>query len=89
MSQTFTFDLRGQKLDVTIGERATGDFTASYLSLMGLGEILSDADVTYSPAPPKQYVAAGSALNSLVDRDAEPDAALPGGRRQRPRLPGP
>ena len=38
--QTFTFDLRGQKVAVTIGERATGDFTASYLSLMGLGEIL-------------------------------------------------
>ena len=66
LSQTFTFDLRGQKLAVTIGERATGDFTASYLSLMGLGEILSDADVTYSPAPPKQYVEPASALNSLV-----------------------
>ena len=41
-SQTFTFDLRGQKLNVTVGERMTGDFTASYLSLMGLGEILGD-----------------------------------------------
>jgi Hydrazine synthase alpha subunit middle domain len=66
LSQTFTFDLRGQKLAVTIGERATGDFTASYLTLMGLGEILSDADVTYSPAPPKQYIEPASALNSLV-----------------------
>jgi hypothetical protein len=41
-SQTFVFDLRGQKLNVTVGERMTGDFTASYLSLMGLGEILGD-----------------------------------------------
>ena len=87
MSQTFVFDLRGQKLTVTIGERATGDFTASYLSLMGLGEILSDADVTYMPAPPKQYVEPASAHEQPGDQDAEPDAALPGGRRQRPRLP--
>ena len=41
-SQTFIFDLRGQKLNVTVGERMTGDFTASYISLMGLGEILGD-----------------------------------------------
>ncbi|HVV51423.1 MAG TPA: hypothetical protein VHO06_17265, partial [Polyangia bacterium] len=40
--QTFVFDLRGQKMNVTVGERMTGDFTASYLSLMGLGEILGD-----------------------------------------------
>jgi hypothetical protein len=86
--QTFVFDLRGQKVNVTIGERATGDFTASYLSLMGLGEILSDADVTYIPAPPKQYVEAGSAMNSLVVADAEPDAALPVGQHQRSRLCG-
>ena len=52
-SQTFIFDLRGQKLDVTVGERMTGDFTASYLSLMGLGEILGDDVVTDRPAPPK------------------------------------
>jgi hypothetical protein len=40
--QTFVFDLRGQKLNVTVGERMTGDYTASYISLMGLGEILGD-----------------------------------------------
>ena len=27
-SQTFVFDLRGQKVDVTVGERMTGAFTA-------------------------------------------------------------
>ncbi|HXU05510.1 MAG TPA: hypothetical protein VN903_31340, partial [Polyangia bacterium] len=77
MSQTFTFDLRGQKVDVMIGERATGDFTASYLSLMGLGEILSDTDVTYTPAPPKEYVAAGSAMNSLVVKMMNPVQRFP------------
>jgi hypothetical protein len=77
MSQTFTFDLRGQKLNVTIGERATGDFTASYISLMGLGEIIGDADVTYSPAPPKQYVAAPSARDSLVVQMLNPVQRFP------------
>jgi hypothetical protein len=77
VSQTFTFDLRGQKVNVMIGERATGDFTASYLSLMGLGEILSDADVTYDPAPPKQYVEAGSARDSLVVQMMNPAQRYP------------
>jgi hypothetical protein len=76
-TQTFTFDLRGQKVDVMIGERATADFTASYLSLMGLGEILSDADVTYIPAPPKQYVEAGSARDSLVIQMLNPVQRFP------------
>jgi len=75
--QTFVFDLRGQKVNVTIGERATGDFTASYLSLMGLGEILSDADVTYIPAPPKQYVEGGSAMGSRVVRMLNPVQRFP------------
>jgi len=77
LMQKFIFDLRGQKVAVTIGERATGDFTASYLSLMGLGEILSDADVTYVPAPPKEYVAAGSAMNSLVVKMMNPVQRFP------------
>ena len=57
----------------------TGDFTASYISLMGLGEILGDDDVTVrSPAPPKR-VRGGRRrrMDSLVDPDAEPAAALP------------
>jgi hypothetical protein len=77
VEQTFVFDLRGQKVNVTIGERATGDFTASYLSLMGLGEILSDADVTYIPAPPKQYVEPVSAMNSLVVKMMNPVQRFP------------
>ena len=49
--QTFIFDLRGEKLNVTVGERMTGDFTASYLSLMGLGEILGEDVVTITTPP--------------------------------------
>jgi hypothetical protein len=77
MTQTFVFDLRGQKVDVMIGERATGDFTASYLTLMGLGEILSDADVTFSPAPPPQYVEPASALTSALIRKLNPMQRFP------------
>jgi len=77
MSQKFVFDLRGQKVAVTIGERATGDFTASYLTLMGLGEILSDADVTYDPAPPKEYIKAPEAMNSLVIKMMNPVQRFP------------
>jgi hypothetical protein len=76
LSQTFVFDLRGQKLEVTIGERATGDFTASYISLMGLGEILSDAEVTVDPIP-KQYVEPVSAMDSLVIRMLNPVQRFP------------
>jgi hypothetical protein len=77
MSQTFTFDLRGQKLDVMVGKRATGDFTASYISLMGLGEILSDTDVTYTPAPPPSYVSPASARDSLVIQMLNPVQRFP------------
>jgi hypothetical protein len=77
MSQTFTFDLRGQKVTVTIGERASGDFTASYLTLMGLGEMIGDTDVTYTPAPPPSYVEAPSAMDSLVVRMLNPVQRYP------------
>jgi hypothetical protein len=65
-SQTFVFDLRGQKLNVTVGERMTGDFTASYLSLMGLGEILGDDVVSVTGTPPNYVVAASAETSSLM-----------------------
>jgi hypothetical protein len=76
MSQMFVFDLRGQKVNVMIGERATGDFTASYLSLMGLGEIISDAEVTFDP-PPTEYVVPASARDSLVIQKLNPPQRFP------------
>ena len=57
--QTFTFDLRGQKVPSRSASATTGDFTASYISLMGLGEILGDADVMIDAGAAKQYVDAG------------------------------
>jgi hypothetical protein len=65
-SQTFVFDLRGQKLNVTVGEKMTGDFTASYLSLMGLGEILGDDVVQITGTPPNYVVAAAAEVSSLM-----------------------
>jgi hypothetical protein len=65
-SQTFVFDLRGTKLPVTVGERMSTDFTASYLSLMGLGEILGDDVVSITGTPPNYVHAASAETSSLI-----------------------
>ncbi|HXJ21711.1 MAG TPA: hypothetical protein VMT03_15915 [Polyangia bacterium] len=74
--QTFVFDLRGQKLNVTVGERMTGDYTASYLSLMGLGEILGDDVVSITGTPPN-YVVAGAAEASPLMMLLNPPQRFP------------
>jgi len=76
-SQTFTFDLRGQKLVVMVGERASGDYSASYISMMGLGEMIGDDSVTYTPAPPPQYVVPASAKDSMVIHMLNPVQRFP------------
>ena len=40
-------------------------------------DLLSDADVTYIPAPPKQYVEPASAMNSLVVKMMNPVQRFP------------
>jgi hypothetical protein len=77
-SQTFTFNLTGDKLNVIVGEMMTGDFTQSYLSLMGLGEILGE-DVVEITGDYKQngYVQAGSAKDSLVIQMLNPPQQFP------------
>jgi hypothetical protein len=64
--QTFVFDLRDQKVDVTVGSRMTSNFTASYLSLMGLGEILGDDVVSITGTPPNYVQAASAETSSLI-----------------------
>jgi len=76
-SQTFTFDLRGQKLNVTVGEKMTGDFTASYLSLMGLGEILGDDVVQITGTPPNYVVAAAAEASTLMTQYLNPPQRYP------------
>jgi hypothetical protein len=81
--QTFTFDLRGDKLPVTVGEKMSGDFTASYISLMGLGEMLGEDMVQIVEAHPGDYksngyVSAGSAKDSTVIQMLNPMQRFPG-----------
>jgi hypothetical protein len=78
-SQTFNFDLRGQKLNVTVGEKMTGAFTASYLSIMGLGEILGDDVVTITGdyAGEYGYASPGSAKDSKVIQMLNPPQRFP------------
>jgi hypothetical protein len=42
MTQVFTFDLRGDKLAVNVGEMMTADFSVSYISMFGLGELAGE-----------------------------------------------
>jgi Hydrazine synthase alpha subunit middle domain len=82
-SQTFTFDLRAEKLAVTVGEKMSGDFSASYISLMGLGEMLGEDVVDITEAhpgdyQPNGYVSAGSAKDSTVIQMLNPPQRFPG-----------
>jgi len=77
MSQTFVFDLRGQKLPVTIGEKMTADFTASYISLMGLGELASETVTITPPTAQYGYVQGGSAKDSPVIQLLNPPQRFP------------
>ncbi len=65
-SQTFVFDLRGQKVPVTVGEKMAGDYTASYLSLLGLGEMLGDDVVSITGTPPNYVVPAAAEASPLM-----------------------
>jgi hypothetical protein len=76
-SQTIVFDLRGQKVNVTVGERMTGDFTASYLSLVGLGEILGDDVVSVTGTPPNYVVAASAETSPLMTKYLNPPQQYP------------
>jgi hypothetical protein len=76
-SQTFVFDLRGQKLNVTVGERMTGDFTASYLSLMGLGELLGDDVVSIVGTTPNYVVAGAAEASTLMTQYLNPPQRYP------------
>jgi hypothetical protein len=76
-AQTFVFDLRGGKLNVTVGERMTGDFTASYISLMGLGEILGDDVVQITGTPPDYVNPAAAETSKLMTEHLNPPQRYP------------
>jgi hypothetical protein len=77
-SQTFTFDLRGQKLSVMVGEKMSADFTASYISLLGLGEMLGEDVVTITgDYKAGGYAEGGSAKDSDVIKLLNPPLQFP------------
>lgn len=74
--QTFTFDLRSQKIQLMVGEERSYDFPASYISLVGLGMELGENTVQimgdYSP-----FIAPGSAKASKVIQKLNPPQRFP------------
>jgi hypothetical protein len=75
-SQTFNFDLSGGTLPVTVGERMTSAFTTSYISIMGLGEILGD-DVVQITGTVPDLVSPASAHDSKVIQMLNPPVRYP------------
>jgi hypothetical protein len=78
-SQTFTFDLRSQELNVTVGEKMTGSYSASYISVMGLGEIIGDdvVNITGDAAAANGYVSPASAKDSKIIQMLNPPQRFP------------
>jgi hypothetical protein len=71
MQQTFTFDLSGDKLEVKVGEKMSGDYTKSYISIFGLGEMLGEDNVVITPPMPgdfKNGLAANAAGSPVIQK---------------------
>lgn len=75
-SQTFNFDLSGTPLNVMVGERMSAAFTTSYISILGLGEILGD-DVVQITGTVPHLVEAASARDSEVIQKLNPPQRYP------------
>jgi hypothetical protein len=74
--QTFTFDLRGQKLPIVVGEKPYADFTASYVSLAGVGIALGEDQVQIT-GNAKVYIEPGNAAKSEVVKKLNPPQRFP------------
>ncbi len=74
--QTFVFDLRGHKVSIMVGEDRTDEFSASYISLLGLTEEFGENLVMVS-GNQKQLVQPGSALKSEVIKKLNPPQRFP------------
>jgi hypothetical protein len=75
-SQTFTFDLRSQKIPLMVGERQSYSFPASYVSLVGLGMELGENSVTIT-GDYKPHIAPGEAAKSDVIQKLNPPKRFP------------
>ncbi len=74
--QTFVFDLRGQKVQLVVGEKKSYDFTASYISLVGLGMEIGENNVTIT-GNMKTYLTPGEARKSEVIKKLNPPQQFP------------
>jgi hypothetical protein len=75
-SQSFTFDLRSQKIPLTVGEKKSYNFPASYISLVGLGMELGENNVTIT-GDYKPHIAPGEAAKSDVIQRLNPPQRFP------------
>lgn len=75
---TFTFNLKGDKVEVNVGEKAGMgyDFPASYISLLGVGEMLGE-DLVEITGDYRTYVTPGSARESDVVKRLNPPQRFP------------
>ncbi len=82
-TQTFNFDLSGTPLAITVGEDMASYFTTSYISVMGLGEMLGENVVQITGNPgitgmvPASYVSPGSATDSEIIKMLNPPQRFP------------
>ncbi len=87
--QTITFDLRGQKLPIVVGERSAGtEFSASYISVAGLGMELGE-NVVEVLGEYKEFMTPGSAKDSLLVKKLNPPQRFPEANPQVRAFPGP
>jgi len=87
-TQTFVFDLRGQKLDIVVGEKMTGAYTASYISIFGLGEILGDDNFMITEGVAFDFAMAANAAGSKVITKLNPPQQFPAVDTAVRRVPG-
>jgi hypothetical protein len=74
--QTFIFDLTSKKVPLTVGEKKSYDFPASYISLVGLGMELGENNVEIM-GDYKPFIAPGSAADSDVIKKLNPPQRFP------------
>jgi hydrazine synthase alpha subunit-like protein len=86
--QTFTFDLRDQKIMLTVGEERSYDFPASYISLVGLGMELGENNVEIM-GDYKEFIVPGEAAKSDVIKKLNPPQRFPAVAENVLAFPGP
>lgn len=75
--QTVTFDLRGQKVSIVVGERSAGtEFSASYISVAGLGMEVGENQVKVV-GDYKQHMKPGEARASSIIKKLNPPQRFP------------